>query len=271
MVDSATLALTCRQTAEHARGAIDWLETPASQATIGPERPVLTREFRRFTTTARKLEAAVERPMCVGVFGPSQAGKSYLVSVLAAPSDRPLISLFEGQAKDFIREINPVGEKEFDRPRDPLLDPRAAASCGLPGLPAPAVGRRHRQDHRQHLLPGRRSQGRAAADRGAHRGAFRSPGRRPGPCARASATRTSGTSRNTSSCSSRAYPTCGALASFWDEAAALAPRLDGEGRTAAVQPALGRPRAVFVPLPDACSRRSSGSITRPRPSARSKR
>ena len=42
MADSAKLAETCRQTAEHARGAIDWFETPANQATVGPERPVLT-------------------------------------------------------------------------------------------------------------------------------------------------------------------------------------------------------------------------------------
>ena len=76
------------------------------------EQRALNREFRRFATAARKLEQAVARPMCVGVFGPSQAGKSYLVSVLARPGEKPLIADFDGQGIDFIAEINPEGGKE---------------------------------------------------------------------------------------------------------------------------------------------------------------
>ena len=52
--------------------------------------------------------------MCVGVFGPSQAGKSYLVSVLARKGET-LTAVFDDPARpevDFIQDINPYGEKE---------------------------------------------------------------------------------------------------------------------------------------------------------------
>jgi hypothetical protein len=50
--------------------------------------------------------------MCVGVFGPSQAGKSYLVSELARPKGSRPVTLFAGQEVDFLRDINPEGGKE---------------------------------------------------------------------------------------------------------------------------------------------------------------
>src|SRR5262249_45263076 len=64
--------------------------------------------------TARRLLAAVERPMCVGVFGPSQSGKSYLISALARKGTSPLIADFDGcpSGIDFVSQINPEGGKE---------------------------------------------------------------------------------------------------------------------------------------------------------------
>ena len=50
--------------------------------------------------------------MCVGVFGPSQAGKSYLVSILASRDGRPLQARFADRTYDFLREINPPGNRE---------------------------------------------------------------------------------------------------------------------------------------------------------------
>ena len=231
MVDNAKLAETCRETAGHARGAIEWFETPANQATIGPERPVLTREFRRFTTTARKLEAAVERPMCVGVFGPSQAGKSYLVSVLAAPSDRPLRSVFEGEAKDFIRDINPVGEKESTglvtrfsiraQPHPPghpvCLRLLSAADIikiigntffldgDLKAEPLPTAERIDAVLARARAAAGAERPGLSDEDVWDIQEYFEQQ--------------------------FAGVPYLGALASFWDEASALAPKLEGEART----------------------------------------
>ena len=66
-------------------------------------------------------------------------------------------------------------------------------------------------------------------------------------------------------------PYLDALASFWDEASALAPKLDGDGPDRAVQPALGRPRALFLPVPDPARRARAAGPRRPRPSVRSTR
>ncbi|HTO79292.1 MAG TPA: virulence factor SrfC family protein, partial [Methylocystis sp.] len=68
----------------------------------------------KYGAVARRLHAAVERPMCAGVFGPSQAGKSYLISALARSGTQPLVALFDGlpEGLDFVRHINPEGGQE---------------------------------------------------------------------------------------------------------------------------------------------------------------
>ncbi|NBC34364.1 MAG: hypothetical protein GVY13_16930 [Alphaproteobacteria bacterium] len=107
-----SIATTCRETASIAAKAIDWLKDNPDK--VRQELPVLSREFRKFGTTARKLETAVHRPMCVGVFGPSQAGKSYLISALARRGTDPLMARFADMDEgiDFVREINPEGGQE---------------------------------------------------------------------------------------------------------------------------------------------------------------
>ena len=80
------LATRARETADAAQRALQWFNDEANAGSVGQEQRALNREFRRFALAARKLEQAVARPMCVGVFGPSQAGKSYLVG------DKPSIA-----------------------------------------------------------------------------------------------------------------------------------------------------------------------------------
>jgi hypothetical protein len=70
------------------------------------------RTLRRSAAAFRRLETASRRKMCVGIFGPSQAGKSYLVSSLARSADAPLLANFDGETLDFLEKINPSGEKE---------------------------------------------------------------------------------------------------------------------------------------------------------------
>lgn len=108
------LAKACDTTAANVEEALAWIADPRNDPRIGQERAFLERALRCQAYQARRLSRSLERPMCVGVFGPSQAGKSYLVSVLARKGDT-LTATFKDKDRpevDFIREINPYGEKE---------------------------------------------------------------------------------------------------------------------------------------------------------------
>jgi hypothetical protein len=106
----AALAAAARGTAEAAGEAIGWLGD--NRAKVREEAQAVARDFRKFARRARKLEAAAERPMCVAVFGPSQSGKSYLISALARRGQESVTAMFDGAALDFVRDINPEGGQE---------------------------------------------------------------------------------------------------------------------------------------------------------------
>jgi hypothetical protein len=108
--EDAKLATAARAVATTASDAIAWLE--ANSARLKEDRARLAREFRRGAARARKLAQAAERPMCVSVFGPSQAGKSYLISALARRGTDPVRAVFGTETRDFLEEINPAGGKE---------------------------------------------------------------------------------------------------------------------------------------------------------------
>jgi hypothetical protein len=106
------LAEACRKAAEASGQALAWTGDNAER--LGSERAAIERQLRKSTVQAGKLALAAERPMCVGVFGPSQAGKSYLISALARPSGEDLIAEFDGipGGLSFVRHINPQGGGE---------------------------------------------------------------------------------------------------------------------------------------------------------------
>lgn len=108
--EAAALADAARQTGEASRRALDWVAGNPDK--VKQEAAVLARALRKATTEAAKLEAASRRPMCVGVFGPSQSGKSYLISALARKGNEPLLAVFDGRTADFVAEINPEGGQE---------------------------------------------------------------------------------------------------------------------------------------------------------------
>lgn len=90
-----------------------WVSRLAETATsVAAERQSLVEVTRRSENLSRKLAASSGRRNSAGVFGPSQAGKSYLVSVLGKSRDKPLLVDFAGTTKNFIQEINPEGGKE---------------------------------------------------------------------------------------------------------------------------------------------------------------
>jgi hypothetical protein len=108
------LVQACEATATAIADALSWIADPKNDVRVAQERLFLERNLRGHAYQARRLARSVTRPMCVGVFGPSQAGKSYLISVLARKGDS-LTALFNDPKRpevDFIAEINPYGEKE---------------------------------------------------------------------------------------------------------------------------------------------------------------
>lgn len=104
------LARACEAVADAAIAGIEWVGLAAAE--VREEGPAMARELRRGAARARKLAQAARRPMCVSVFGPSQSGKSYLISALARKEQRPAKVLFDGREFDIVRDINPEGGKE---------------------------------------------------------------------------------------------------------------------------------------------------------------
>lgn len=110
----AELKRTCGNALELAQQSLAWISDATNAERVGTNFRGAEQQIKKSVIAARKAHAAVDRPMCVGVFGPSQAGKSYLVSVLARDKDNPLMARFGdlGRDVDFIREINPGGDRE---------------------------------------------------------------------------------------------------------------------------------------------------------------
>ncbi|GEO81720.1 virulence factor SrfC family protein [Pararhodospirillum oryzae] len=108
------LAAGCRLLGEAARESLKWFAD--NEALVGYRKATVDRAAKLASLEARKLALAAERPMSVGVFGASQAGKSFLVGRFIAP-DHQSAAVILGDEKDpvrmdFLREINPVGGDE---------------------------------------------------------------------------------------------------------------------------------------------------------------
>ena len=100
----------CKTLAAAAAEAGAWTERNA--ALVRNEQEGLLKELRRAGRIFRRCARAAGRKMCAGVFGPSQAGKSYLISALARDAEGSLLARFGSGTHDFISEINPEGGKE---------------------------------------------------------------------------------------------------------------------------------------------------------------
>ena len=104
------LATYCADLAQACTDAGAWVKRNGDL--VRGEQEGLLKELRRAARVFRRCSRAAGRKMCAGVFGPSQAGKSYLISALARDEGRSLLADFGGTTKDFISEINPEGGKE---------------------------------------------------------------------------------------------------------------------------------------------------------------
>lgn len=104
------LAEQCERLERESAKAAAWVDD--NRALVGRDREAQERELRRAGRLFRGCAAAARRRMCIGIFGPSQAGKSYLVSSLAGSGDGRLWTTLGPAAHDFLSEINPAGGKE---------------------------------------------------------------------------------------------------------------------------------------------------------------
>lgn len=104
------LARQWRAIHEGAGRAIAWVETVRGNSKkLDDKADALIHGLRRTSNKARSLERAARHPMAIGFFGLSQAGKSYLISTLAADEKGRLEAEYGGQRVDFLASINPSG------------------------------------------------------------------------------------------------------------------------------------------------------------------
>ena len=104
------LAEQCARLEQELDAASRWLVR--NKELVGRDLESHEKALRKTSRLIRSCETAAKRKMCAGVFGPSQAGKSYLVSSLAGNAERKLWTELGGATYDFLSEINPPGGKE---------------------------------------------------------------------------------------------------------------------------------------------------------------
>ncbi|MGE6196398.1 putative virulence factor [Aeromonas media] len=90
--------------------ALAWVDAvrPDSHR-LDNEADKLNLSLHRARNLASSLKRVAGTPMTVGFFGISQAGKSYLISALAAGCNGTLEGHYGERPVDFIKEVNPVG------------------------------------------------------------------------------------------------------------------------------------------------------------------
>lgn len=106
---SSRLNSQLQAVAQGVERAIDWIETTRQNAPrLDIEADRLIVKLRRNRDKAKHLSDVALKDIAIGFFGLSQAGKSYLISSLAAGENGKLETFFEGQQLDFLTHINPT-------------------------------------------------------------------------------------------------------------------------------------------------------------------
>ncbi|MCB1789361.1 MAG: putative virulence factor [Gammaproteobacteria bacterium] len=91
--------------------AIEWIDDVRSTSQrLDSDSEGLILKLRKVRNLVRRLGRAASRPMSVGFFGISQAGKSYLISALAAGANGHLETQLDERRLDFIEHVDPGGK-----------------------------------------------------------------------------------------------------------------------------------------------------------------
>ncbi|MFS2201343.1 putative virulence factor [Pseudomonas sp. Pseusp3] len=108
--DQTQLSANWAAVYEGAGQALDWIgQTRGNAPRLDSEADNLNIRLHRARNLAQSLGRVACTPMTIGFFGLSQAGKSYLISALAAGQNGKLETEFGSHRLDFIKHINPVG------------------------------------------------------------------------------------------------------------------------------------------------------------------
>ncbi|MDO6406487.1 virulence factor SrfC family protein [Pantoea phytobeneficialis] len=96
--------------AQGCQDALGWVDNVRTGSRrLDTEADQLNLSLLRTRNLANSLSQVSGTPMTVGFFGISQAGKSYLISSVAAGSNGELKARYGTRVVDFIKEVNPVG------------------------------------------------------------------------------------------------------------------------------------------------------------------
>ena len=99
---------------EAVTSSISMINDPRAQSYFKRDHESLLKVIQKAAWQAKKIKASAERNSAISVYGPSQAGKSSLVSVLAGPDEKSLKVEFSGNEDpvDYSEKINPGGDGE---------------------------------------------------------------------------------------------------------------------------------------------------------------
>jgi len=99
---------------EAVTSSISMINDPRAQSYYKRDHESLLKVIQKAAWQAKKIKASAERNSAISVYGPSQAGKSSLVSVLAGPDEKSLKVEFSGNEDpvDYSEKINPGGDGE---------------------------------------------------------------------------------------------------------------------------------------------------------------
>src|SRR5574344_1125383 len=103
------LSINCKTIADASLDAQSWIGRNINVKEIKRNAKVTTNELINIHTHATKMMKACNKKCGIGIFGESQAGKSYLVSSIAGDSSNCLLTQFDNNSYDFIKDINPNG------------------------------------------------------------------------------------------------------------------------------------------------------------------
>lgn len=109
--DASKLADAWALVEKTARNAIEWTLNKENNSVqlVKNTSDSARQKLMHISSKARVMEKACKNRPGIGLFGESQAGKSYLVSTLACSRDNRLITVLGGNEYDFIKQINPQG------------------------------------------------------------------------------------------------------------------------------------------------------------------